>query len=300
MFSVADSGQGIGEDQAGEEPLLVDDASPDPEEDEWELDQLDLDRTPDPLGTDGWAYGEDGDGEDLDAFEASLIETTSAVDKLEREAGVLRPNFQSMEADPSWVEIFERDPEYTFGDEDAGLWIFDETKAAIVGIPMSSGLTQDGLTTECAFGYEGVRVDFQVVQWQDGSGEIRCTDVSNGGLHLNRLRHGGRIGFYRLPDGRFWAELRIMREGRRGFATAHNPEDGEWVKVLGWPLEETLIGVLEADATGTRADVLGDISGRRFTPVVTWRDSSVHVPAFLYVATRILPLMQLDGDYVSD
>ena len=139
-----------------------------------------------------------------------------------------------------------------------------------------------------------------MIQWQDGSGEIRCDDISNGGPHLNRLRHGGRIGFYRLPDGHFWAELRIMREGKRGFATAHNPEDGEWLEVLGWPLEETLIDVLEADVVGTRAEVLGDISGRRFTPVVTWRSTTVDIPAFLYAATRILPLMEMDGDYVVD
>ena len=198
------------------------------------------------------------------------------------------------------MEIFETEPDYTFGDEDAGLWIIEGSKMPMVGNPMSSGTTQDGYATECSFAYDHTRVDFHVVQWQDGSGEIRCADVSNGGPHLNRLRHGGRIGFYRLPDGRFWAEVRIMREGKRGFATAHNPEDGEWLKVLGWPLEETMIELLGADAIGTRAEVLGDISGRRFTPVVTWRDSSVHVPAFLYAASRILPLMHMDGDFAGN
>lgn len=194
-------------------------------------------------------------------------------------------------------EFLQASPDYSFDHEDAGLWIIEDAKAPIVGAPMSSGAVQDGYATPCTLGYGSVRVDFQVVQWEDGSGEIRCIDIVNGGPHLNRLRHGGRIGFYRNSDGRLWAELRIMRLGKRGFATAHNPEDTELDEVLGWSLEEALIQTVGAESIGTRADLLGDISGRRFTPVVVWRGATVDVPAFLYVATRVLPLMRIDGDY---
>lgn len=208
-----------------------------------------------------------------------------------------RRRVATTDADFIWEEIFGDSPNYTFDREDAGLWIFEDLRNAIVGTPMSSGLTQDGFSTPCTFCYGITRVDFQVVQWEDGSGQTNCVDISNGGSHLNRLRHGGRIGFYRNTDGQFWAELRVMRSGKRGFATAHNPEDGELDEVLGWPLEEALTATLEAESIGTRADLLGDISGRRFTPVVVWRHSTVDVPAFLYVATRVLPLMRMDGDY---
>lgn len=292
----ADPGeQAIGDKQEGEGDLLTGATRLDPEEDAWRPDEA-----ADQLGAEEWLSEEYLDGDEFDGTEASLTEAESTVDGWGREAETSSHRVQSVEVELSWVEIFETDPDYTFGDEDAGLWIFEESKVPIVGNPMSSGATQEGHATECTFAYDQIRVDFQVVQWQDGSGEIRYLDVSNGGPHLDRLRHGGRIGFYRLPDGRHWAEVRIMREGKRGFATAHNPKDGEWNEVLGWALEETLIKLLEADAMRTRADILGDISGRRFTPVVTWEDSSVHLPAFLYAATRILPLMQMDGDYAGN
>ena len=287
-------------DQGGKEFVFTDADSPDPEPVEWDLGERHFDEEIYPLGEEEWVYREGDGDEPCHAIGESLKELTSAVDRLEEEGRASRQGVRTIDANDSWAEAFEVDPDYTFGEEDSGLWILEESKVSVVGNPMSSGATQEGHRTKCVFGYGRIRVDFQVIQWQDGSGEIRCDDISNGGPHLNRLRHGGRIGFYRLPDGHFWAELRIMREGKRGFATAHNPEDGEWLEVLGWPLEETLIDVLEADVVGTRAEVLGDISGRRFTPVVTWRSTTVDIPAFLYAATRILPLMEMDGDYVVD
>jgi very-short-patch-repair endonuclease len=200
----------------------------------------------------------------------------------------------------SWTELIGRGADYSFGDDDRGLWIFSDESEQIVGVPMSerdSGEKHEGEAIPCLLGFDNVGVNFVVVEWADGSGEVRATDITNGGSELARLGHGGRLGFYVLEDGSRYCEIRIMRHGNREYATAHNPEPGEFKELLGWSLSDFLTNELHVQNIGTRAKLLDDDTTRKSTPVVIWDGEGPDVPAFLYVASRIFPLMSMDGDY---
>jgi very-short-patch-repair endonuclease len=203
-------------------------------------------------------------------------------------------------ASATWTDLFEQEADYSFGSDDAGLWIFPDYEEEITGTPMAnraSDRQEAGQRTPCTFGYEHIGVDFGVVYWEAGSGEISCIDIHEGGQHLNRLRHGGRLGIYEHDDGTYFAEIRIMRLGSREYATAHNPEPGEFRELLGWSLNNLLLSDAGASSIGTREEELGDTGPRRGTRIVRWESPSIEIPALLYVTTRILPLMSLDENY---
>ena len=200
----------------------------------------------------------------------------------------------------TWTDLFKQEADYSFGNEDAGLWIFTDLQEEITGTPMASrdsARQEVGQRTPCTFGYEHVGVDFGAIYWEGGSSEITCSAVHDGGQHLNRLRHGGRLGIYEHDDGSYFAEIRIMRLGSRDYATAHNPKRGEFRELLGWSLNDLLLNEGGASSIGTREEELGDKGPRRGTKIVRWESPSIDIPALLYVTTRILPLMRLDGDY---
>jgi hypothetical protein len=205
-----------------------------------------------------------------------------------------------LRAEVTWTDLMERDPDYQFGSDDRALWILTDEQEAVTGVPMTdkaSGERQEGLATPCMLGYDMTGVSFTVIEWADGSGEVHCKEITNGEEFLNRLSHGGRLGFYELDDGTKFAELRIMRQGNREYATAHNPAEGEFEDVLGWSLYEFLLEELGVEGVGTREEILGDSTSRKSTPIVNWNRDDVDVPAVLYVATRIFPLMAMDGTY---
>lgn len=197
-----------------------------------------------------------------------------------------------------WEEdIFFRPPDYTFHHDNSGLWILADAETSIEGLPISSDSTQDGSVTPCSFCFGQIAVDFEVVQREEGGGEVRCLEIEDGRGNLKRLQRGGDIAFYKHSDGRFWVELSVMRANRKFSTTSYLPEEGELDDVLGWSLSEALTDTLAVEPPGTRADLLGDTSRGNLASIVAWRNSGVDVPALLYVATRILPLMKLDGDY---
>lgn len=192
---------------------------------------------------------------------------------------------------------------YPFGKRgNDGLSIHADTTEQIEGPSMAARRDARaeeslGILTRCTFRLGPTVVDFHVIEWDDGSGEVECDDMIRAGIALRRLLHGGRVGFYPTSEGTKFAELRIMRQGQKGFPTAHNPLEDEFDQVLEWDLEEALVSIVGADRVGTRGEIIGDKSGRRGTPAVAWTRPGVDVPAFVYVATRILPLMVMDGDY---
>jgi hypothetical protein len=199
----------------------------------------------------------------------------------------------------SWTDAFGREADYSFGSDDRGLWIFHDEQHRVTGVPMTTdepGEQWRGVRTRCTFKFDNVGVDFIVTHWMNGTGEVHALDIVSGGQHLNRLLHGGRLGVYsHEAEGQF-AELRIMRLGNKEFATAHNPEPGEFDEILGWSLSDYLVNNLNAAEIGTRGELLGETGTRKTTPIAIWQGKGPDEPALLYVFTRIFPLMSFDDD----
>jgi very-short-patch-repair endonuclease len=194
------------------------------------------------------------------------------------------------------------EPDYDFGGGSKGLWILVDEKESVAGTPMvakdEAGAREvEGIRIPCRFVFNDVTVDFSMISWSTGSGEVICNDMLNGGHNLMRLLHGGRLGVYRTESGDQYAEIRIMRPGSNGLPTAQIPQSGELRKVLGWSLNQFLELDMDVERIGTRAEVIEDKGPRRNTKIALWRKHSVDIPAMIYVTTRIIPLMALDGDY---
>lgn len=253
----------------------------------------------------------DDDDEDAEDVEQEDDEGVELADEFEEEPEV-ELHFEPEDGDEvqslgegdnesrSWSEILDRAPDYDFGSDDRGLWVLEESALSVFAVPMAekaTGTKREGTAIPCTFGFDAVGVDMSVIDWGNGNGEVRCDEIYGGGAHLSRLKHGGRLGYYELTDGRYFAELRIMRQGDREMPTAHNPVEGEYDGILGWSLEAFLIDELGIDEMGTREGLLADASTRKSTPVAIWTNHIPAIPAVLYVATRVIPLMRLDGDY---
>ena len=194
------------------------------------------------------------------------------------------------------------EPDYDFGDGSRGLWILIDEEESVAGTPMiardETGAREvEGIRTPCRFVFDDVAVNFSVISWSTGSGEVVCDDLVNAGRNLMRLLHGGRLGIYATESGARYAEVRIMRPGSNGLPTAQIPHAGELREVLGWSLNQLLEIDMGVERIGTRADVIEDKGPRRNTKIALWRDHSVDIPAMIYLTTRIIPLMALDGDY---
>lgn len=243
-------------------------------------------------------FSPDGETAELQFDSDQDDESEMAVELFYAEESEELPGVELFES--TWTDHFGLEADYSFGGEDAGLWIFADHEEEVQGRPMiaeSEDELEVGTNTPCTFGYEDVGVELSVVYWSGGYGEIVCNDIHGGGSHLNRLRHGGRLGIYALNGGEFFAEIRIMRLGNRDYATAHNPEPGELRELLGWSLNSFLLNEAGATNIGTREQLLGDTSSRRNIKIVTWDTATSDIPALLYVTTRVLPLMRLDGNY---
>lgn len=229
------------------------------------------------------------------------VVSASGVEKSSELAVVeLAESPEPADEEKDWTAFFGREPDYAFENESQGLWIFKENAHKVTGVPMTLkdvGEEWPGERTNCSFGYGKILVDFIVTQWMNGSGEVHSLDVVSGGPNLNRLRQGGRIGLYEYGGDRQFAEIRVMRLGNKEMATAHNPEPGEIDEILGWSLVEYLDDELGLAQIGSRFELIGDDGRRRAAQIALWEGREVDVPALLYVTTRIVPLMSMDGDY---
>lgn len=197
-----------------------------------------------------------------------------------------------------WFAFMGGEPEIPLGDS-WGIWQRDEKAQKVLGVPMEArGRTevQSGRRVHFTAGIANVRIELAYTEWEDGSGQVDCVGQDGAGRNLARLLRGGRLGVYETgAKGEKFCELRIMRMNAKGSATAQNPAEGEFEQILGWPLEEQLLEWYPDAEIGDREELLGDESPRRYTPIVIWDGRDQTLPVFIYAATRVMPLMQLDG-----
>ncbi len=136
---------------------------------------------------------------------------------------------------------------------------------------------------------------FGLIEWPDARPEVCCIEMIEGLEKYERLEDAGRLTLMPQADGTWLADVRAMRYNGRDYQTLGSVSEEELEELTGQAPEEFFaeIGCL---GFGTREQLVGDDSRKRNQLAVLVNAGDLRAIAGLFVATRVMAVMNDLGE----
>lgn len=137
---------------------------------------------------------------------------------------------------------------------------------------------------------DGLNHIFGIVSWPAAQPEIISVERISGLEKYKKFEKGGRVSIVETNDGKWLAELKVLKYGNKDYPTPHTSNWTELDYILGGNAQEALLfsGAL---AVGSRALIDGETNKNRFNLAVKVRVRDYQALAVAYALTKVLSVM---------
>lgn len=131
---------------------------------------------------------------------------------------------------------------------------------------------------------------FGLVTWPDARPEVRSIEFVDGLTKYKRLEGAGRWSLIPLADGRWLAELNVMKFNGKERPTLCRPSWSELDLLAG---EDSADFFMRAGALGadTRERLIGDQTRQRNAPALLFKAGDIKAIAAAFAVTRVMAIM---------